>query len=79
MDWKSLKLPKGSRLFKQHNFTFMHKGGNYLIEVDEFQDGTFSGHGENSTDANFVIESVSGSSVENCVESIINKIDQRTQ
>lgn len=77
MDWKHISLPHGSKLIKLHNFTFMLGGHSYIIEIDEFNDGSYAAHGEHSTDKNFVIESVSGSSLEGCLEAIIKKIEER--
>jgi hypothetical protein len=77
MDWKNVKIPAGSRLFKVHNFTFMHKGTNYVLEIDEFRDGSWSGHGEHSTDKASVIESVSGKSLQECLELLIAKVEGR--
>lgn len=77
MDWKTVKVPQGGRLFKIHNFTFMYKGVNYLLEVDEYADGTCSGHGEHSTDKNFIIESVAGKNVLQCLDELIQKIVAR--
>ena len=77
MTWNSIQLPEGGRLFKAHNFTFMYKGSNFTIEVDEFSDGTFSGHAEHARDKNLQIESVSGRSVEHCMEQLIKKIQDR--
>ena len=74
MNWSKVALPEGAKLFKIHNFTYMHKGTTYHFEVDEFMDGTFTGHGEHSTDKNSVLESVSGKSVEDCVATLIGKL-----
>lgn len=71
MDWKKLNIPDGAKLFKVHNFTYMLKGTTFHLEVDEFADGTFSGHGEHSTDKNTVLASVSGKTLEECVASLI--------
>ena len=73
MDWKSVQT-NGGKIFKVHNFTYMHKGATYLLEVDEFADGNCSGHGEHSTDKSNVLESVSGNSVKECLEALIAKI-----
>ncbi|MBF0440763.1 MAG: hypothetical protein HQK54_02550 [Oligoflexales bacterium] len=78
MDWKTAKVPQGSKLFKQHNFIYMHKGVTYTLEIDEYHDNSFAGHGENSTDKNFIIESVSGKSVVDCLNGLIQKITGRT-
>ena len=78
MEWKSAKVPSNSKLFKVHRFTYMHKGVNYLLEIDEFSDGSCTGHGEHSTDRNFVIESVSGDSIKESLDALIEKIASRT-
>lgn len=77
MAWNSVKLPAGGKLFKVHRFTFLFNGANFLIEIDEYADGACSGHGEHATDKNFVIESVSGSSVEECLNGLISRIQER--
>ena len=77
MEWKKTKVPPGCRLFKSHNFTFMNKGVSFHLEVDEYNDGSYTGHGEHSTDKNLVIESVNGTSLEACLEALINKIEKR--
>lgn len=77
MSWSSISLPHGSKLFRVHSFTFLHNGSNYTIEVDEFTDGTCSGHGEHSTDKSLQIESVTGRSIEECLNSLIKKIENR--
>ena len=74
MEWKNIKIPEGAKLYKVHNYTYMHKGVIYHLEVDEFQDGTFVGHGEHSSDKSNVLESVSGNSVLHCLEILVNKI-----
>ena len=74
MDWKKTKVPEGSKLFKAHNFTYLIKGTNYSLEVQEFLDGSFSGHGEHSTDKNTVLASVSGKSLEDCLNALIKSI-----
>ncbi len=78
MSWKNIKLPQGTKLFHGHHFTFMHAGKTFLIEVDEFADGTFTGHAEHSTDKSFVIESVSGKSLQECLENLTKKIQTRS-
>jgi hypothetical protein len=78
MNWKNIKISQGSKLFKQHSFMYMHKGVNYILEVDEFHNGTFTGHGESSVDKNFVLESVTGNSIEDCIQNLITKISERS-
>ena len=77
MEWKKVKVPAGSKLFRNHRFTYMHKGINYRLEVDEFSDGACTGHGVHSTDKNSVIESVSAPSMEQCMQLLISKIESR--
>lgn len=78
MDWKQAKIPSGGKLFKVNNFTFMFKGTNYTIEVDEFSDGTFTAHGEHATDKSSVFEPVSGKSMGDCLSALIAKIQARS-
>ena len=77
MDWSAVSLPSGSKLFRVHYFTFLHAGSNYVIEVNEFADGTFSGHGEHANDKNLQIEPVNGKNVEECLNGIVKKIENR--
>ncbi len=74
MDWKKIKLPQGSKLFRVYNFTYMHAGNTYHLEIDEFNDNAFSGHGEHSIDRSRHLESVSGKTIEECLEGLIKKI-----
>ena len=77
MNWKSVKVQSGGKLFKVHNFTYMVKGVTYHLEVDEFNDGACTGHGEHSTDKNSFVESVNGPSVEDCLNLLIERISAR--
>ena len=74
MDWKKIKLPEGSKLFRVHTFTYMHGGSTFHLEIDEFTSGSFTGHGEHSTDKNRVLESISGPSLEECLSGLIQSI-----
>lgn len=76
-DWKSVKVPSGAKLFKVHNFNLMVKGSHFNIEVDEFQDGTFTAHGEHSTDKNSVFEPVNAKTLEDALSAIVAKIQTR--
>ena len=78
MDWKKIKVPAGSKVIRVHHFTYIHKGVNYSLEVDEMSDSRCSGHGEHSKDKNFVIETVSGNTIEECVNHLVEKISGRT-
>lgn len=77
MEWKKVTVPTGCKLFKSHTFTYLHKGTTYRLEIDEFSDGTYTGHGEHSTDKSSVIESVSAGTVEQTIQLLISKIEQR--
>ncbi len=77
MDWKKVKTPSGSKLFLVHNFTFMHSGTTYTLEIDEFADGICTGHGEQANDKAQIISSISGKSVGECLEGLIQKIQSR--
>jgi hypothetical protein len=74
MDLKKVKLPDGGKICKVHNFMYMYKGATWHLEVDEFGDGTVTGHGEHSTDKSSVLESVSAKSVEDCVAMLAAKV-----
>ena len=71
MDWNKVRVPEGAKLFRVHSFTYMNRGTTWHLEVDESLDGTFTGHGEHSTDKNCVLESVSGRDLEDCVSNLI--------
>ena len=77
MNWESVKSPEGAKLFKVHNYTYMYKGANYLIELNEYGDSKWVGHGEHATDKNSVVPSVNGSSAEECLNQLIDSINQR--
>lgn len=78
MEWKSIKLPAGTKLFKIHTFNLIHKGTNFNLEVDEYSDGTFTGHGEQASDQNFFIESVSGKDLAGCLQQLIDRVQNRS-
>lgn len=77
MNWNSIKVPEGSKLYRIHKFTYMHGGINYLLEINE-ENGAWIGHGEHATDKNSVVPSVNGSSVEDCVNQLIANISSRS-
>lgn len=77
MNWKAVKVAGGAKLFKVHNFTYMVKGVTYHLEVDEFHDGSCTGHGEHSTDKNSFVESVNAKSVEDCLNLLVERIAAR--
>jgi len=79
MDWKQTQIPAGGKLFKVHNFNFLFKGVNFHLEVDEFSDGSFTAHGEQANDKSNVIESVNGKSIDDCLSSILKKIQGRAK
>ena len=73
-EWKNTTVEAGAKLFKVHNFTYMTKGVTYLIEIDEFLDGKFTGHGEHSTDKSSVLVSVTKESMSDCLNELIKNI-----
>ena len=77
MDWKNLKIPEGSKLFKIHRFNFLYQGVNYLLEINELNPSMWVGHGEHATDQSSVIPSVNGSSLEECLNKLIERIHKR--
>jgi hypothetical protein len=77
-DWKDASIPDGSKLFRSHVFTFMHGGNTFALEIDEFKDASFTGHGEHTIDKSCVIESVSGTSIKDCIEKLAKKIETRS-
>lgn len=77
MNWKAIKVHNGAKLFKIHNFTYMVKGTTYALEIDEYYDGSFTGHGEHSTDKNSFVESVTAKSMEECMEQLLQRIGAR--
>ena len=79
MDWKALKIPEGSKLFKIHRFNLLHGGTNYMLEINELGPANWVGHGEQATDQNNVVPSVNGSSLEDCLNKIIERISKRQQ
>ena len=77
MDWNSVKIPEGSKLFRIHRFNLLHHGVNYLLEVNELSPTNWVGHGEQATDQSSVIPSVAGISLEDCMNKLIEKISKR--
>ncbi len=79
MNWKNIEVPKGSKLFKLHRFTYIHKGVHYAIEVDEYADGVSTAHGEHATDRNYVLESVSANTTDECLQQMLKNIEMRAE
>ena len=77
MDWKTLKIPEGSKLFQIHRFNLIHQGVNYVLEINEHGSTNWVGHGEQATDQNIVIQSVNGNSLEECLNKLIDRIHKR--
>lgn len=77
MEWKSVNVPQGSRLFRNHRFSYMSRGANYSIEIDEQVDGNCSGHAELSNDSSGSIPSVSGKDIKDCLQAVIKKIQEK--
>jgi hypothetical protein len=78
MGWKNIQLPAGSKLYQVYSFCYMEKGIHYNLEINEFADGTYAGHGAHSTDKNLVIASTNGMSMEECISGLIKNIRSRS-
>ncbi len=74
MDWDKIKLPANHKVFKVHHFTYLASGSTYKIEVDEGPGGLYTGHGEHSTDPSQQLKSVSGSSIEECLQKLVDSL-----
>ncbi|MBC7660351.1 MAG: hypothetical protein H7249_11685 [Chitinophagaceae bacterium] len=79
MDWKALIIPEGSQLFAIHRLNFIHQGVNYVLELNEHGPTNWIGHGEQATDQNIVIQSVNGTTLEDCLNKLIDRIHKRNQ
>ena len=77
MDWKKLKIHPGHRLFKVHHYMYMAEGNTFELEVNEFADGTFTGHGVHSSDELNQLKSVSRKNLEECLQSLIDLAAKR--
>jgi hypothetical protein len=73
MTLKKVNIPAGAKLFQVHTYMYMTATATYQLEIQEFADGKCAGHGEHSTDKNQFLHSVSGSSVEDCLQKLIDK------
>jgi hypothetical protein len=76
MDWSKIKIPSGNRILKIHNFMYMRDGNAYELEVDEFSDGKFTGHGEHSSDESQQLNSVVGDTLETCLQALIDDVEK---
>ena len=74
MNWKKVSLTDGAKLFKVHSFAYDFKGSTYHLEVDEYADGNFTGHGEHSADKNRHLASVTSKSLEDCLNALIKSV-----
>lgn len=77
MDWKGIKIPEGSKLFRIHRFNFLHQGVNYLFEINELGPAMWIGHGEHATDQSSVIPTVNGASIEETINKLIAQVSKR--
>lgn len=77
MNWKSVEIPANYKVFRAHTFMIMNSGKTFTIEVDEYSDGTFTGHGEQTNDDSTVLASVTGTSVEDCLNQLIASVKSR--
>lgn len=77
MSWKDLKVATGSQLFRLHNFLYLHQGKTYELEVNEYSDGRFVGHGEIANDPQSQLASVNGSNVDECVAKLVEAVETK--
>ncbi|MCX6127949.1 MAG: hypothetical protein NTX25_02655 [Proteobacteria bacterium] len=77
MDWKAIKVPDGSKLFKIHRYNYLHQGINFLFEINELGDNMWIGHGEHATDQSSVIPTVNGATLEDCLNKLISLVNKR--
>lgn len=76
MDWNKVSVSSGGRLNKVHSFTYMLGSDSFRFEIDESSDGSFTGHGEHSTDKNYLLKSVAGSTIEECLQQLIDGLSK---
>lgn len=74
MDMTGLNIPKGAKLIKIHKYLYMHNGSSYNLEVDEYSDGMFAGHGEHAADESQQLKSVTGKTLNECLQPLIDNI-----
>jgi hypothetical protein len=55
----------------------MGDGNTFEIEIHEFPDGTFTGHGGHSTDDLQQLKSVSKKSLEECLQTLVDSAGSR--
>jgi hypothetical protein len=77
MSWKQVKIAQNCKLMQVHNFTYLHKGTAFQFEVDEYLDGAFTGHGEQTNDKSFFVEPVTAKSLNECLQSLIDRVEKR--
>ena len=77
MPWKDLTIEAGCQLFRLHNFLYLHKGKTYELEINEYSDGRFVGHGEVANDPQSQLPSVNGNSIDECVGKLVEEATKR--
>lgn len=77
MDWKSVQIPSGCKVFRVQTFMVMISGKTFSLEIDEYSDGSFTGHGEQTNDDSTVLASVTAKSAEECLNQLISSIKDR--
>jgi len=77
--WKSVTISERERLFRISNYLFVSQGRSYSIEVQEAPDGTFLAHGENTSDPHDVLRSVTGTTMQECLQAIVDQIERREE
>ncbi len=77
MDWSKIKIPTGSQAFKSHHFMFMAKGRSFEFEINEYSDSRFIGYGQLSNDESQQLKPVNGTTLEGCLQSLIDAANLR--
>jgi hypothetical protein len=77
MDWSKIKIPAGSQVFRSQNFMFMAKGRSFEFEINEYSDSRFVGYGQLSNDESQQLKPVNGSTLEACLQSLIDAANLR--
>lgn len=77
--WTSVSHNTKNKLFRVHNFLFLCGGHSFSVEIQESQTGDFLGHAENMADPHDVIPSSHGSSVDECLQAIIETIEKKAK
>jgi len=77
MDWSKIKIPVGSQVFKSQSFMFMVKGRSFEFEINEYSDSRYVGYGQLSNDESQQLKPVNGTTLEGCLQSLIDAANLR--